>query len=222
MLRGVMFAAIQRESGTKSAIVLTSLVYAAVHFLANYLHCTRAGDLAQRLDPAGRNDQLVLAAAGDGRCLHLSVRSRVGPRHIRARTGNIAACIGLHAGWVWVMLIARELTKPVRDQPLSFLLSQFDGFMGWLVFAWTVLMGIVLVRFYLPAPDIPGVAHEIPAEDLLHPGGGVAFLLQAIRQLIELVDAAQIDDERHRVRSFPGSADARFDAPSCSLASTSM
>jgi hypothetical protein len=48
------------------------------------------------------------------------------------------------------MLIAHELTKPVRDQPLSFLLSQFDGFVGWLVFAWTVLMGVVLVRFIYP------------------------------------------------------------------------
>jgi hypothetical protein len=69
---------------------------------------------------------------------------------IRAGTGNIAAGVGLHAGWVWVMLIAHELTKPVRDQPLSFLLSQFDGFVGWLVFAWTVLMGVVLVRFIYP------------------------------------------------------------------------
>ena len=67
---------------------------------------------------------------------------------IRARTGNIAACVGLHAGWVWVMLAAHELTTAVRDQPLSFLLSRFDGFVGWLVFIWTVLMGVVLVRFY--------------------------------------------------------------------------
>jgi membrane protease YdiL (CAAX protease family) len=67
---------------------------------------------------------------------------------IRAKTGNIAACIGLHAGWVWVILFTRELTKPVRDQPLSFLLSQFDGFIGWLVLAWTILMGVVLIRFY--------------------------------------------------------------------------
>ena len=46
------------------------------------------------------------------------------------------------------MLAAHELTKPVRGQPLSFLLSQFDGFVGWLVFGWTVLMGVFLVRFY--------------------------------------------------------------------------
>jgi hypothetical protein len=67
---------------------------------------------------------------------------------IRAKTGNIAACLGLHAGWVWVMLVVRELTKPVRDQPLSFLLSQFDGFVGWLVLVWVIVLGIALNRFY--------------------------------------------------------------------------
>lgn len=148
MLRGVMFAAIQRESGTKAAIVLTSVIYSAVHFLASY-HIAAdqvtshsgldllAGTLNWFSRPLDMADAfLCLFAVG----MVLAM--------IRARTGNIAAGVGLHAGWVWVMLIAHELTKPVRDQPLSFLLSQFDGFVGWLVCAWTVLMGVVLVRFY--------------------------------------------------------------------------
>ena len=67
---------------------------------------------------------------------------------IRAKTGNIAACIGLHAGWVWVILFTRELSKPVSDQSLSFLLSQFDGFIGWLVLIWTIVLGLILNRFY--------------------------------------------------------------------------
>ena len=150
MLRGVMFAAIQRESGTKWAIFLTSVIYAAVHFLAKYyippeqvtshsgftLLAGMTNWFSRPLEMA--DAYMCLFAVG----MVLAI--------IRARRGNIAACIGLHAGWVWVMLIARELTNPVRDQPLSFLLSQFDGFIGWLVFGWTVLMGFVLVRFYPP------------------------------------------------------------------------
>ena len=62
---------------------------------------------------------------------------------IRSITGNIAACIGLHAGWVWVMLVTHELAQPVRDRPLSFLLSRFDGFVGWLVLGWTMILGMV-------------------------------------------------------------------------------
>ena len=150
MLRGVMFAAIQRESGTKWAIFLTPVIYAAVHFLAKYyippeqvtshsgftLLAGMTNWFSRPLEMA--DAYMCLFAVG----MVLAI--------IRARRGNIAACIGMHAGWVWVMLIARELTNPVRDQPLSFLLSQFDGFIGWLVFGWTVLMGFVLVRFYPP------------------------------------------------------------------------
>jgi hypothetical protein len=28
------------------------------------------------------------------------------------------------------------------------LLSQFDGFIGWLVLAWTILTGALVIRFY--------------------------------------------------------------------------
>lgn len=148
MLRGVMFTAIARESGTRTAILLTSLIYSAVHFLDSY-HIAAdqvtshsgfdllTGMLHRFSTPLAMADAfLCLFAVG----LVLAI--------IRAMTGSIATCIGLHAGWVWVMLFTRELTEPVRDQPLSFLLSQFDGFVGWLVLAWTILTGVVLIRFY--------------------------------------------------------------------------
>ncbi len=148
MLRGLMFTAIARESGTRAAILLTSVIYSAVHFLSSYHIAADQvtshsgidllfGTLQWFSTPLAMDDAfLCLFAVG----LVLAI--------IRAKTGNIAACIGLHAGWVWVILFTHELTKPVRDQPLSFLLSQFDGFIGWLVLAWTILTGVGLVRFY--------------------------------------------------------------------------
>lgn len=147
-LRGIMFKAIDRESGTRAAILLTSVIYSATHFFASY-HIAPdqvnsssgwallTGTLQKFSDPLAIADAfLALFAVG------------VVLAMIRAKTGNIAACLGLHAGWVWVMLVAHEFTRPVRDQPLSFLLSQFDGFVGWLVFGWTILLGIALNRFY--------------------------------------------------------------------------
>ena len=151
MLRGVMFAAIQRESGTKAAIVLTSLIYAAVHFLAGKHRIE-----ADQVTPHSGLDLLAHMLQWFSRPLDMAdayiCLFAVGMvlAIIRARRGNIAACWGLHAGWVWVMLITHDLTEPVRNQPLSFLLSQFNGFVGWLVFGWTVLMGIFLVRLYPP------------------------------------------------------------------------
>ncbi|MGH8139603.1 MAG: CPBP family glutamic-type intramembrane protease [Steroidobacteraceae bacterium] len=147
-LRGAMFTAIDRESGARAAIVLTAVIYSATHFFASY-HIAAdqvssssgltllAGTLHLFLHPLEIADAfLCLFAVG------------VVLATIRAATGNIAACIGLHAGWVWVMLVVHELTQPVRDQPLSFLLSHFDGFVGWLVLAWTVLLGFGLQWFY--------------------------------------------------------------------------
>ena len=147
-LRGAMHTAIERESGTRLAVLLTALFYAATHFFASY-HIAPgqvtarsglellAGTLHSWAQPAGIADAfLALLAVG------------VVLGMVRAATGNIAACIGLHAGWVWVMLVAHELTRPRSEAPLGFLLSRFDGFVGWLVLAWTAVLAVPLWRFY--------------------------------------------------------------------------
>jgi uncharacterized protein len=147
-LRGAMHTAIERESGTRAAVVLTALVYAATHFLASH-HIDPsavtsrsgfellAGTLHLFARPGGILDAfLALFAVG----LVLGA--------VRAATGNIGACIGLHAGWVWVMLVMHELTRPRPNAPLGVLLSRFDGFIGWLVLVWTLALAWPLWRFY--------------------------------------------------------------------------
>ena len=147
-IRGAMFTAIQRESGTRTAVILTSILFAASHFFgkiripADQVTAWGGVDLLTGTlhafsDPLGIADAF-LCLAGVGVVLAV----------VRAKTGNIAASLGLHAGWVWVMLVAHELTKADDASPLRPLLSQFDGFVGWLVLLWTVVMGIALNRFY--------------------------------------------------------------------------
>jgi len=148
-LRGAMHTAIERESGTRLAVLLTALFYAATHFFASYHIAPEqvtarsglellAGTLHSWAQPAGIVDAfLALLAVG------------VVLGMVRAATGNIAACIGLHAGWVWVMLVTHELTRPRSEAPLGFLLSRFDGFVGWLVLAWTAALAVPLWRFYV-------------------------------------------------------------------------
>ena len=147
-IRGAMFTAIQRESGTRTAVILTSILFAATHFFgkiripADQVTAWGGVDLLTGTlhafsDPLGIADAF-LCLAGVGVVLAV----------VRAKTGNIAASLGLHAGWVWVMLVAHELTKPDDTSPLRPLLSQFDGFVGWLVLLWTIPMGIGLWWFY--------------------------------------------------------------------------
>jgi membrane protease YdiL (CAAX protease family) len=148
-LRGAMYAGIQRESGTLAAIALTSVVYAWTHFIGAF-HIPAAqvsawsgvallrGELQSLAHPLGIADAfLCLTAVGAVLAL------------VRSITGNTAAGMGLHAGWVWVMLVVHGLSQPNRAAPLAFLLSRHDGFTGWLVLGWTVLLGVGLWKFYV-------------------------------------------------------------------------
>lgn len=147
-LRGAMFAGIQRESGTFLAIALTSVVYSWTHFLG-VAHIAAAAvnpwsgvallgaTLSAFAHPLGIADAfLCLTAVG----VVLAI--------VRSLTGNTAASMGLHAGWVWVMLVVHGLSRPDRASPMRFLLSRHDGFTGWLVLAWTVPLGVALGWFY--------------------------------------------------------------------------
>jgi uncharacterized protein len=148
-LRGAMQTAIAREAGTAAAVVLTALIYSATHFFASFHIAPAAvtshsgftllaGTLQLFADPLSIADAfLALFAVG----VALSL--------LRSATGNIAACIGLHAGWVWAILVMHELSQPARAAPLAFLLSRFDGFVGWLVFAWTALLTVPLWRLFV-------------------------------------------------------------------------
>jgi membrane protease YdiL (CAAX protease family) len=147
-IRGAMFTAIQRESGTRTAVVLSSILYSASHFFAKVSIPAEqvtawggvdliSGTLHTFADPLGIADAfLCYAAVG----VVLAI--------VRAITGNIAPTLGLHAGWVWVILVTHELSQPVPNSPLRFLLSQFDGFVGWLVLGCTIPLGLLLSRFY--------------------------------------------------------------------------
>jgi membrane protease YdiL (CAAX protease family) len=147
-LRGAMFSGIARESGPKLAIVLTALIYALTHFVGHFplppgpitwgsgltLLAGSFHELAQPLAIA--DAYLSLFAVG----VVLGI--------VRAETGHIGACIGLHASWVWVITFVRETSIANRASPLAFLLSRFDGVVGWLVLGWTILLGILLYFFY--------------------------------------------------------------------------
>ena len=147
-LRGAMHSAIERESGATAAVLLTAAVYAATHFFASYR--IPAADVTPWSGVtllAGTLHSFVhpLAIADAFACL-FAVGVVLGG--VRAAAGNIAGCIGLHAGWVWVMLVVHDLAQPVRAAPWSFLLSRFDGFVGWLVLGWTILIGPMLWRVF--------------------------------------------------------------------------
>ena len=161
LLRGAMYTAIARESADRVAIGLTALLYSALHFLSRvripHEDVDRgsgvellAGTFGTFTQPQVIADSF-LALAAVGVLLGL----------IRARSGHIAACIGLHAGWVCVIGVLRELSVRNAASRWSFLVGDYDGVVGWLVFLWASL--IVAAYAYLGRRRPDGISPATPS-----------------------------------------------------------
>lgn len=130
--RGALFTAIRRESGVVLAVVLPSLLYAAVHFLGGRLRIPAEqidwssgfavlGEMFDKYrDPAALADSF-LALFCVGALLAL----------VRLRTGAIAVCIGMHAAWVCAIAVVRGSSRVNADAAASWLVGSYDGVIGW-------------------------------------------------------------------------------------------
>lgn len=147
-VRGAMYTAVERGSNARLALVFTALLYAAMHFLSRYrippelLSWSSGFELVRGSLRAFAHPLPILDAFA---CL---VAVGMLLALIRRQTGSIAACIGLHAGWVTVIASIRELTDVNTAHPAAALLSTHDGFVGYLTLAWVGVAGMLLYRFF--------------------------------------------------------------------------
>jgi membrane protease YdiL (CAAX protease family) len=146
--RGLMFRAVLRDSGPALAIASTAILYSAIHFFARVKvpESEVAWDsgiallgsaLARFAEPAVIADAFTtLALVG----LLLGL--------VRYWTGSIAVGIGLHMGWICVIKTTAAVTRHDEAAHWSFLVSDFDGFTGWLVAGWScaLLLALYLAR----------------------------------------------------------------------------
>ena len=134
--RGALQTSIARAGNSAFAIVFISIVYGAMHFVSadisipadevRWLSGTAVlfTSLHGFRDPAFYDSLFALVAGG----LLLGL--------IRYRTGRIAECIGVHAGWVMVVKILRQTTYPNSEASWSFMIGSYDGVIGILAGLW--------------------------------------------------------------------------------------
>jgi membrane protease YdiL (CAAX protease family) len=158
VMRGAMHSAIERESGPWAAVLLTAPLFAVLHFFAkaripaDQLHWGSGLDLiARSFAPLG-TPSLVLDSfmAWLGVSLALSLT--------RVLTGNIAAAIGLHAGWVVILRMLQEATAPGPAAAASPWLGKFDALLGYWVLPWSAAIALVLWatrRIWVPYATVP-------------------------------------------------------------------
>ncbi len=138
--RGALFSAIRRRGGLASAAAWSALLYAAVHFMKPH---GLPADLAYGW---ATNWQIFTSTfTGLPRWEHLDslvalFLAGVLLALVRERTGHIGWCIGLHAGWVFVIQVTRRATDGDDQAALAFLTGGYDGVIGWLGAAWIGLI----------------------------------------------------------------------------------
>lgn len=144
--RGLLQGAVVRETRRPLAsILLVSIVYSAVHFLARVKipHAEVAWDSGLTLlQSVGAN----FAAPGriaDSFLALVAVGLLLGV--VTWWTGSIALATGLHAGWVWMMRTTVGATAADDASPYAWLISRSDGYTGWLVLAWTLAISVAVV-----------------------------------------------------------------------------
>jgi len=147
-IRGAMYGALARESGWRFAIGVTSFIYALTHFIGRTHIAAADAHWGSGLDLLAGSFQMLAHPADilDAFACLYAVGVVLGA--VRRVTGHIGACIGLHAAFVCVITFVRETSLPNPSSHYSFLLSRFDGVVGWLLFGWTLIAGALLYLYY--------------------------------------------------------------------------
>lgn len=140
--RGALYAGIRRRDGVARAVVWSAALYALLHFM-------KPGALPPDLtfDWAGAARMFAFVFVDVFQWRHLDsmvALFMVGVflALVRERTGHIGWCIGLHAGWVFVIQVTRRLTDGDPAAPFAFLAGDYDGTIGWLAALWIGLIAL--------------------------------------------------------------------------------
>ncbi len=152
--RGAMFSAIRRRGGhAVTAIALPALLYATLHFLkpqpfpadAEVTLVTTLTSLANAFPALLQMKNLDSFAA----LLLVGIFLGV----VRHRSGHIAWCIGLHAGWVLVIRLTHKYTDLEPGAPLNYLVGTYDGVVGWLAAGWIGLLALGIALWPKSRPE---------------------------------------------------------------------
>jgi membrane protease YdiL (CAAX protease family) len=145
--RGAMQGALQRQGANRWALFAVPLLYSAVHFLGRAASVPYDevngwsgftawhGFFSLFAEPLRILDAFVALY-----CVGLLLAL------VRRRWGDLAGCIGLHAGFVAVIAVFRRISAPAADNGWSFMVGSFDGLLGLWIAALTAIVCIVVAR----------------------------------------------------------------------------
>ena len=143
VFRGAMLGGLAPRTGPATALVTVSLVYAAVHFI-HYPATADPGWLSAAGQFPGAYLAIFNPAMVDAFLALFVLGLLLGL--MRLGSGDIIACIGLHAGLVVMVKISRYFYRYTGGTPFDFLVSVHDRRLGYLAL---LLLCIATTVYYL-------------------------------------------------------------------------
>lgn len=67
---------------------------------------------------------------------------------LRLWSGNVLACVGVHAGWIFSIKIDKKLSTFNEDSSWSVLVSPYDSYNGWATTVWLLLLLLIIYSYY--------------------------------------------------------------------------
>ena len=147
LYRGALLGGLSQTTNILTAVVLSSIIYAAVHFI-------KFPQVPANVDINWITGLLILSDSfyrfGDIEILDsffALFTFGVLLALVRLNKGNIIQCMGLHAGVVFAIKIINELTDYVPNNNFEFLVSRHDHLLGLLATAWLFAIIVVYYRY---------------------------------------------------------------------------
>ncbi len=139
LFRGLFFKLANLWHSSLVAVLLSSFFYAILHFIKPIQHIDQSAlnffsgfevilNAFAALSNMQTDDFFALFSVGVLLAL------------VRLKTRSLTYCIGLHASWVFLIKISKELTDNNSLSDWSFLTGQYDGIIGYLSLVWLVIL----------------------------------------------------------------------------------
>jgi len=146
IFRGFLLGALLRQTNGLLAVLISSVYFAGLHFLRTDLRPTFAEvrwdtgfvlvfDAFHNLSHGFVDSFLALFAAG----------VLLGCIRLLAPKSSLGVCLGMHAGWIFAIKTAQSLSHYNPYSPWVYLVSHFDGVIGYFSAAWTSVLIILLI-----------------------------------------------------------------------------
>mgnify|MGYP003957462063 FL=1 len=148
LFRGILLASLKRVNGTLLAIALSAFYYAGLHFLkskteipadqaslsSSYYLITDA--LTQLTNPENLSAFIALMSVG---IFLATIRTKF--------PMSLGLCIGIHAGWVFLIKTNSAFLNRNPDSDWYFMVSNYDGVIGPMVTIWLTLITALFLSY---------------------------------------------------------------------------